>query len=275
MKKRVDSVFNGKLYAIRFDADSGLMKWISPYAWLEYNDKWYLVKYRTPEILSRLIPGLISECYHEAWEIDKSIFLAESKLKVDTNKINVKSKTNIGNLIALPGGSLLIWLLFSIVSKFLPANDRPSYVNGLLISLAIILILLVLFVLIGGVFRNTLKRLKGGDIDFEKIKTASIGHYKIKFEVVGKSGILWLTFWKWFSIILVCLLWAMILLPSSKYALSTYNPLLDSSSGKAVQAIIVFLANLLFLTLAYYTPVLPIKSGKYQIELNRVQGDEI
>ena len=151
-KTHLDSTSKGTLYGIRFNQKTGVSHWVTPYAWLNHGDDWYLVKYLTPTFFVKWFPFLMNMVSHEAWKVDKKEIFDNPEFQIPDDEATLKqpedklgaSKYTIG----IVGGPIVAGLLYKLTGMFLSTNDKPSYGLSLLILLLSFVIYATIFIVL-------------------------------------------------------------------------------------------------------------------------------
>ncbi|MBS9334784.1 DUF443 family protein [Fructobacillus sp. M1-13] len=148
----------GQLYGIRFNQKTGISNWITPYGWLHYDKKWYLVKYQTPRYIVKWFPFLINLFPHDAWEVKKKeVYNIAGIGETPEPQIKRNKKSNDISYYAAPSA---LAGLTGFLSIFLP-NDNYLAHGEAMITVAIFSIIpLLLFVLFFTFWRKHSKNQK-------------------------------------------------------------------------------------------------------------------
>ncbi|WP_054690820.1 hypothetical protein [Fructilactobacillus florum] len=153
---------NAKLYGIRFDLNhqassasrSDCQWWLTPYAWLEKDDQWYLIKVFTPWI-ANLFPRFITKFPHKAWQVTPDEVLNNDIFRLHEYHNPHQDYAAAGSMGAAGGYSGIGVLPFGILGLFLPSNNQLSFWPAYLIyavSILITCLIMLVIVKISSVF---------------------------------------------------------------------------------------------------------------------------
>lgn len=155
---KTHSTSKGTLYGIRFNQKTGVSHWVTPYAWLNHGDDWYLVKYLTPTFFVKWFPFLMNMVSHEAWKVDKKEIFDNPEFQIPDNEATLKqpedkmgaSKYTIG----IVGGPIVAGLLYKLTGMFLPNNDHPSILVSLFLMCGSLVFGTFTFIILAYLFRE-------------------------------------------------------------------------------------------------------------------------
>ncbi|TYC49065.1 hypothetical protein ESZ50_07410 [Weissella muntiaci] len=272
------------LYGIQFDLEKDVSHWKTPYAWMNYANRWYLIKYRTPVCLVKLFPFLMNYVKHDAWEVTEKIVLENSKFRgpevdvlgnLESGKRDAKKvsdKRSVATMMAVIGGPIFVELLRNLAGHILSRNDRPSYLDLVVISTTSFFLIMFFTFLVSLIFKSRITKViepwttLRKEIDEIKRKSEKV-RVKIKFPFSSKA----LFIWAMRIMFLGLLFWVIELLPPNAYSLSTYSSDLDSSSAKIVSGAILAITTLLFICPAMLMPIFPLRWRNVKVRIDRIE----
>lgn len=251
------STSKGTLYGIRFNQKKGVSHWVSPYAWLNHGDDWYLVKYLTPTFFVKWFPWLMNMVSHEAWKVDKKEIFDNPEFQIPDDEATIKqpedklgaSKYTIG----IVGGPAFAVLLFKIAGIFFPSNDYVPFPMSSIYSFFSLVLTAVFVYIVFKIFKiniaNIMRPVKVSKKKEDSIKYHTSTHEKIniyfKSSFFNKSGVVLILKYL-FALSSISFVLMMLLMQPTAYSLSNYDPAFDSTAGVVRSGFIMYMMLFIF-----------------------------
>lgn len=268
------STSEGTLYGIRFNQKTGVSHWVTPYAWLNQGDDWYLVKYLTPNFFVKWFPWLMNRVGHEAWKVDKKEIFDNPEFQIPDDEATLKqpedkmgaSKYTIG----IVGGPIFAGLLYKIVGFFLPSDNQLSILSSIIILIASFLFFSFLIIAITIV----LNKLFGPLVDFH-IPTKPNFDYLItknSINLLMKVSV-WRNKLLAVYIVKLCLL-IFGLIPWSIYLMAIFKwHIEDSSAQLALNGLVLSIFTLLFIFPLFFVLVFPFRGNSTSVIIKKIDEE--
>ncbi|WP_056961646.1 hypothetical protein [Fructilactobacillus florum] len=246
---------NAKLYGIRFNLDHQTSsasptdsQWfLPPYAWLEKDDQWYLIKIFTPWI-ANLFPRYLTKFPHQAWQVTP-----DEVLNNDIFRLHEYHQPNLdyaasGSLGAAGGYSGIGALPLVLIGIFLPTDNKLSFWPAYLLYFATILISYFFFSFLMkfynyvtvGSSKNPIKNYSELEAQIKSISQTHVKKHVLISQIKTLSGLV-------IVIKVVCLtLFLIVFLPF------TYGAYRSSTSMVVFMGIIVGMDTFFFLVLGCF-----------------------
>lgn len=264
-QKTLDS--NSILYGIRSDFKSKSTQWSTQYGWLRSDNKWYLVRYRTPTFWVRLFPFLMNLVTHDIWSIQEENLFNDKIFKVDESVVKqakelddaTEKSSAFGLTIGIGLTGVATSTFYLLMSHVLPSNDHPNYLTGLFIVFITFFIGLSVAVLIWILTSKAIVKRMEINTQYKSVTTLleEIKRYQrenkglITFKLEINYNFVRAYFSKLLGIIVGFLFIMVAFIPSTS---GVYDSALDSSAGKAMLGIILLNTTGIFIVGNYFAP---------------------
>ncbi|TYC49068.1 hypothetical protein ESZ50_07425 [Weissella muntiaci] len=280
--------FKGVLYGIRSDFSSKSVQWSTQYAWLHYDNSWYLVKYRTPDFWVRLFPFLMNFVNHEIWMVNEESLFSDTTFGVSKRDLQISreiemstKKTNgFGKVVGLGLSGIFVVALYSLSSYLFSSNDKPAYLTGLLIIFGVLVSALIFTYLMWVISKDFMWKRMEKNTQYRSTTTLLVGleRYKkgnrgtVTFKIEFNFSFIKAYADKLFGIFLGLFITAVMFLPG---VADGYDPTIDSSAGKATSGVILFLSTMIFIVGGYFAPFSSDQRQKGYLRIKNINIFEI